>query len=123
MEWTTEVMAYSIFCGAVGSAVMTFINNAISDRRTKKIAPILERDYGPKIAENFNRLEAAVKAGNRQDALVAVADRRTLLKELDTICSDYISNHASEKIRDTVAKGTGLEAYLNRVPPGDCCIP
>lgn len=122
-ETLRGIVGYSSLGAMVGGAITLMLCETINKACAKRKAPILDRDYGPKIAGNFIRLESAVRAGDRQEALVAVAERRTMLRELDTISFYYRGKYASEKVKDDIARGASLEAYLTRVPPGDCCIP
>lgn len=102
---------FAAFVGAVVSANRT-------NRRGRKSALILDREYGPKIKSNLDALEDAVKAGDRDRAFVMLGERNMLIKELMTVAPGYITTswtgftYASDEVKKDVAKGAGLESYL-----------
>lgn len=115
---------WGLIMGAIAGAEITSIAGIfIADRKAKKVAPIIDRDYGPKIKENLARLEAAVQAGDKNAALAAVNERSALFVKLNNLSSGYFrysaravgspyQGHASAEVKSDIAKGASLESYL-----------
>ncbi|MFA5888341.1 MAG: hypothetical protein WC852_06555 [Candidatus Nanoarchaeia archaeon] len=103
-----------VWCYAGGAtAIIATVGIAtyISDKNSKKIAPVLDKQYGPKISANLASLEEAVKAGDNEKAKGLLKERSAILDELKTIRENYLG-YASQEVKQSVTKGASLEAYL-----------
>ncbi|MFA5029024.1 MAG: hypothetical protein WC713_14235 [Candidatus Methylomirabilota bacterium] len=110
-DTTTFIGLVCLYGTATLGIASAFIGQTVSIRRGRKIAPVLDKQYGPKINANLASLEAAVKADDREKAKVLLQERRAILDELKTIRNDYLL-YASVDVKQSVTKGAGLEVYL-----------
>ena len=114
-----EIIAYGAVCITAGVALSAIAGVLLSERRANKIAPVLDRQYGPKIKENLTRLEEAVWNRDKRTAQNLVTERMAILEELRTINTDYAwrfldayFGHASDTVRTDLTKGAELEDKL-----------
>lgn len=91
-----------------------------TNRRGRRQAPILDREYGPKIKRNLVGLEIAVKSDDKKKAFEMLDERNTIINELNTLSPSYISESwtgftfASDEVKKNVAAGAGLETYFEK---------
>lgn len=112
------VMLSILGLGATGVA-SAVIGEHVSNKRGKKIAPVLDKQYGPKIKENLNALEDAVRKDDMPAARTRVQERAALLGEIKKISNSYVSASwtsqcfAADEVKKYIAAGSALEDYVN----------
>lgn len=114
--WFGLVCLYGTAALAIASAS---IGECVSNRRGIKIAPVLDKQYGPKIKENLNALEDAVRKDNIPAARIRVQERAALLDEIRNVSNSYVSASwtgqcfAADEVKKFIAAGSALEDYVN----------
>ena len=104
--------------GVTGIASTAIIEHR-SNRRGKKISPVLDKQYGPKIKENLNALEDAVRRDDIPAARIKVQERAELLDEIRKLSNSYVSASwtgacfAADEVKKYIAAGSALENYVN----------
>lgn len=107
----------------LGGEIAWIATMIAGDRKAKKAAPILDREYGPRIKGNLAKLEAAVQAGDRQAAFNALKERDDLLGEIEQLSFRYLAYSersiggpvvgcACDEVKNAMRKSYGLENYL-----------
>lgn len=116
---TIGIVMMSVMGLAVVGIASASINEYVSNRRGRKIAPVLDKQYGHKIKENLNALEDAVRKDNIPSARMRVQERAALFDEIRTLSNSYVSASwtgqcfASDEVQKYIAAGDGLESYVN----------
>ena len=91
----------------------------VTNRRGKKISPVLDKQYGQKIKENLNALEDAVRKDNIPAARIRIQERDALLDEIRKLSNSYVSANwtnqcfAADEVKKYIAAGSALEDYVN----------